>query len=259
MKKKLNKSKPTIIIQARTGSSRLPKKVLSKIQSKSMVWHVINRTKQVKNAKQIILATSTDSSDKVLVNIAKKEKILVFTGSENDVLDRYYNTSIKYNADPIIRITADCPLIDPKLISDMLNFFIEKKYDFISNTLNPTFPDGLDISIFSFKALEHAWKKANLQSEREHVVPYIIKHKNYFKIFSYENSQNLSDLRWTVDEKNDLLFVRKIYKLMHPKLTFSTHDILKKIEQRPELLKINSGIIRDAGYKRSLKNDYKIK
>ncbi|MGY5142936.1 MAG: cytidylyltransferase domain-containing protein [Candidatus Nitrosopumilus sp. bin_32a] len=258
MKKTLkNKTKSTIIIQARTGSSRLPKKVLSKIQSKPMIWHVINRVKKVKNVEQIILATSTNVSDKPLVKIAEQENILAFTGNPTDVLDRYYQASLKFNANPIIRITGDCPLIDPKLISKMLDFFQHHKFDFLSNNLNPTYPDGLDASIFSFNALEQAWKKANLQSEREHVVPYITKHKNIFKIFSYENSKNLSNYRWTVDEKNDLTFVRKIYHLMKPKNIFYTNDVLKIIRQNPALLTINSSITRDEGYAKSLKNDQK--
>jgi spore coat polysaccharide biosynthesis protein SpsF (cytidylyltransferase family) len=253
-----NKTKSTIIIQARTDSSRLPRKVLSKIQSKSMIWHVINRAKKVKNVEQIILATSTKQYDKPLVKIAEKESILAFTGSQNDVLDRYYQASLKFNADPIIRITGDCPLIDSKLITEMLDFFQHKKYDFVSNNIHPTYPDGLDTSIFSFNTLEQTWKKAKLQSEREHVVPYIIKHKKSFKIFSYENSQNLSNFRWTVDEKNDLLFVRRIYHLMKPKSIFYSDDILKKIKQNPYLLNINSGIIRDEGYRKSLENDHNI-
>jgi spore coat polysaccharide biosynthesis protein SpsF (cytidylyltransferase family) len=252
------KNKPTIIIQARTGSSRLPGKVLSKIQSKPMIWHVINRVKKVKNVKQIILATSTNFVDRPLVKIAEQENILTFTGNPTDVLDRYYQASLKFNIDPIIRITGDCPLIDPKLITNMLDFFQHEKYDFISNNLNPTYPDGLDVSIFSFNVLEKTWKKANLQSEREHVVPYITKHKNIFKIFSYENSKNLSNYRWTVDEKNDLIFVRKIYHLMKPKTIFYTNDVLKLIKQNPKLLTINSSISRDEGYAKSLKNDFKI-
>jgi spore coat polysaccharide biosynthesis protein SpsF (cytidylyltransferase family) len=253
-----NKTKSTIIIQARTGSSRLPRKVLSKIQSKSMIWHVINRVKKVKNVDQIILATSTNPSDNSLVKIAEKENILAFTGSTNDVLDRYYQASLKFTADPIIRITGDCPLIDPQVITKMLDFFQHEKYDLISNNINPTFPDGLDASIFSFNALKQAWKKSNLQSEREHVVPYITKNKKSFKIFSYENSKNLSNYRWTVDEKNDLNFVRKIYHLMKPKTIFYTNDILKILKQNPKLLTINSSISRDEGYTKSLKNDHKL-
>ncbi|MHA7733139.1 cytidylyltransferase domain-containing protein [Nitrosopumilus sp. S6] len=250
-----NTRKSTVIIQARTGSSRLPRKVLSKIQSKTMIWHVINRAKKIKNIDQIVLATSSHSSDRILVKIAKNEKIFSYTGSEKDVLDRFYNASQEFDADPIIRITADCPLIDPNLISKMLSFFQENKFDFIANNINPTFPDGLDASIFSFSTLEKTWKKAKLRSEREHVVPYMIKQNSNFKIFSYENSTDLSHYRWTVDEKDDLIFVRKIFRLLKPNFLFSTKDILKIIKQNPNLLKINSGITRDEGYKKSLKND----
>ena len=252
-------SKTTIIIQARTGSSRLPGKVLAKIQNKPMVWHVINRAKKVRNVNQIILVTTNNKIDKILLKIAKDNKILSFAGSETDVLDRYYKTSLEFGADPIVRITADCPLIDPLLVEKMIEFYKKNKYDFVANNIIPTFPDGLDVSIFSFFILKKAWINAKLKSEREHVVPYMIKNKQKFKIFNYKNSQDLSHLRWTIDEKEDLKFVRKIYSLMKPKTIFYTKDVLNLLRKNPSILKINSGITRDEGYIKSLKNDLKIK
>ncbi len=250
-------TKTTMMIQARVGSSRLPRKVLAKIQNKPMIWHVINRAKKVKNVKQIVLLTTTKNSEQALLQIAKKKNILGYAGSELDVLDRFYKASLEFSADPIIRITGDCPLIDPLLIEKMIEFYNNNNYDLISNTIIPTFPDGLDTSVFSFSVLKKTWKNAKLKSEREHVVPYIIKNKQKFKIFNYKNSQDLSHLRWTVDEKADLKFVRKIYSLMKPKKIFYTENILHLIRKNPSLLKINSRIKRDEGYLKSLKNDSK--
>ena len=178
---------------------------------------MIDRVKKSQLIDKIVVATTTNKDDDEIVEFCIKNNIFHHRGSENDVLDRYYQASLKFTADPIIRITGDCPLIDPQVITKMLDFFQHEKYDLISNNINPTFPDGLDASIFSFNVLKQAWKKSNLQSEREHVVPYITKNKKSFKIFSYENSKNLSNYRWTVDEKNDLNFVRQIYHLMKPR------------------------------------------
>ena len=168
-------SKPTIMIQARLGSNRLPKKTIAKIQDKPVIWHVINRVKKIKNVKQIVLITTTGDSDKILLDVAKQQNIFGFTGSENDVLKRHYDCAVKFNADPIIRITGDCPLIDPKLSSDILQFYLDNDFDYVSNTINPTFPDGLDTEIFSFSALEKAHLQSKLPSEREHVTTYFTK------------------------------------------------------------------------------------
>jgi len=251
--------KITVMIQARLDSKRLPLKVLSRIEKKSMIWHVINRAKKIKKVEQIILITTRRKIDKPLVQIAKKSKILHFEGNTNDVLDRHYQCALKYNADPIIRITADCPLIDPELISQMLSFYLKHNYDYVANNIKPTYPDGLDCQIASFKALKVEWEKAQWKSEREHVMRYICNHPKKFKIFNYKNKINLSKYRWSVDEINDLKFVRKIYLSMRPRKIFSTNKVLQLIKKNPKLLEINKGIIRDEGYLISLRNDKKIK
>jgi len=250
-------SKPTIIIQARTSSKRFPKKVLATIQNKPLIWHVINRAKKVKGVKQIILTTTKEVEDKVLVNIANNSKILSFVGSEKDVLNRYFQCALKYEADPIIRITGDCPLIDPEIISKLLRVFRKNQFDYLTNTLNPTFPDGLDVEIFSFLALEKANSRAKLRSEREHVTPFIKKKSNKFTIHNYENEIDLSKYRLTVDRKEDLVLIRKIYSIMKPKKIFGLKQILKILYKKPEIFEINSGIKRNEGYLLSLKNDSK--
>ncbi len=249
------KGKITVMIQARSGSNRLPKKVLANIERKPLIFHVINRIKKVKKVEQIILITTKKKKDKILLNLAKKYDILGFAGNELDVLDRHYQCAKMYNADPIIRITGDCPLMDQNLIKKILDFYIDNKFDYVSNTIDPTYPDGLDIEVFSFRALEEASLKAKLKSEREHVTPFIKNDSNKFKIFNYKNNTDLSHHRWTVDEKNDLKFVRKIYKLLRPQILFSSKKILKIIAENPKIADINSGIMRNEGYLKSLQNE----
>ena len=247
--------KITCIIQARTGSERLPNKVLEEIENLPMICHIINRIKKAKNVNQIILATSNTKSDKILLNIAKKYKIIGFTGDEKDVLDRFYNAARTYSANPIIRITGDCPLIDPILLYKMVEFYQKHDYDYVSNTIERTFPDGLDIEIFSFETLKKAHDESKWLSEREHVTPYILKNKNKFKIYNYKNKQNLSSLRWCVDEENDLIMIKRIFQEMRPTQFFSTDDILKMLLEKPDISQINKGITTNEGYKKSLQND----
>lgn len=248
-------SKITAIIQARTNSIRFPRKVLQRIDDKTMIWHVINRIKNVKSIQQVVLVTTDLEEDQKLLEIAKKSEISVFVGDETDVLDRFFQCAKKFNADPIIRITGDCPLIDPLLVEKMIQFFIQNEFDYISNRIEPTYPDGLDIEIFTFHTLEKVKLNAKLESELEHVTPYITKHPELFKISDFKNNENLSEMRWCVDEREDLVFVKKIYEKLRPKLIFSMDEILNVLKKEPELLKINAGKIRDQGYLNSLKND----
>lgn len=243
-----------IIIQARTGSRRFPRKVLAKIEKHSLIWHVINRAKNVKSVK-IILATTTKKEDKILLDIARDSKILSFAGDPDDVLKRYYDCAVLYDCDPIIRITADCPLIDPSIIQKMLKIFQSHAYDYVTNTLPSSFPDGLDVEIFSFETLQRAYKKAKLKSEREHVTSYIRKNGNKFKIFNYESDVDLSCNRWTVDQMEDLRLVRKVYDKMRPKVIFGFQNVLKIISENPKISQINAGIKRNEGYLRSLEKD----
>lgn len=251
--------KKSIIIQARTGSKRFLNKVLIDIENKPMVCHVIDRVKKALLVEQIILATSNNINDQILLKIADDENIIGFTGEEEDVLSRFYHAALKYNADPIIRITADCPLIDPTLIDKMIKFYDEEDYDYISNTVERTFPDGLDVEIFSFAVLEKIHMQAKWKSEREHVTPFIYKNQNLFKIFNYKNECDLSNLRWCVDQKLDLDMIERIFREMKPKTSFSIDDVLKLLSKKPEISKINSHIETNEGYIESLKNDKMVK
>jgi len=251
--------KITVMIQARTDSTRFPRKTLANIENKSMIWHVINRVKKIKSVEQIALITTRKKNDKILLKIAEKNDIIGFVGATHDLLSRHYQCALKIDADPIIRITSDCPLTDPQLVEKILQFYLEHNYDYVTNTISPTYPDGLDVEIFSLSALKKTNRYATLRSEREHVFPYFTKNPKKFKLYNYENKKNLSNHRWTVDQKEDLKFVRQIYSYMKPKTIFSMNDVLKLLKKYPALLTINSGIKRNEGFTKTLKHDHKIK
>lgn len=245
------------IIQARMGSSRLPKKVLADIEGKPMLWHIIKRVKQAKKVDKIIVATTNLKDEKKVIKVAKESNVDFFQGSENDVLDRYYQAAKKYGADVIVRVTGDCPVVDPSLMDSAINFFKKGNYDHVSTAYpRATFPDGLDLWVFKFSALKKAWEEAKLASEREHVTSYIWNHPELFKIASFENDKDLSFMRWTVDESKDLEFIRAIYKrLYQPGKFFLMKDVLDLFKKEPELVMINKNIGRDEGYLKSLKRD----
>lgn len=253
----MTEKKITVMIQARTGSTRLSGKVLSQIEDKPMIWHVINRVKEIKFVEQIALITTKEKSDQTLLEIAENEKIIGFSGNTMDVLDRHYQCALRLSADPIIRITGDCPLIDPYIVEEMLKIFINHDYDYISNIHPPTYPDGLDTEIFSFKTLQQCHKNAKLPSEREHVTPFISKNPDKFKLFNFENKENLSKNRWTVDEKEDLKFVKLIYEKMRPKKIFNFEQILQILKNEPDLIEINNQIKRNEGWNSSYNLDKK--
>jgi spore coat polysaccharide biosynthesis protein SpsF len=246
-----------IIIQARTGSTRLPQKVIKKIVNKTVLEHVIERAKRVKNIDEIILATTKKKEDDKLEKIAKRLGVSIFRGSKNDVLDRYYQVAKLFKISSIIRITADCPLLDPRVAEEVINFYSQGNCDYVSNTHPPTFPNGMDIEIFNFKSLKKSWQEAKLKSEREHVTPYIYKNPNLFKIgnIAYGNN-DFSYLRLTLDEKEDLFLIREIYKELYDKNPFfGLEDILELFKRKPELIKINQHIKRNEGYLKSLQQD----
>ncbi len=251
--------KITCIIQARTDSKRLANKVLKEIEDAPVICHIINRIKRSRNVEQIILATTDNDSDKILLDIAEKFKIIGFAGDEDDVLERFFDAATSFSADPIVRITGDCPLVDPELLDIMIQIFLENKYDYISNTIERTFPDGLDIEIFSFDALKKTHRQAKWSSEREHVTPFIVKNQDLFRVYSYRNKQDLSNLRWCVDEEDDLLMVKQIFHEMITEQFFSTADIIDLISKNPKIAEINKNIKSNEGYKKSLENDRLIK
>ncbi|MEM1689053.1 MAG: glycosyltransferase family protein [Candidatus Hadarchaeales archaeon] len=249
--------KTVAIIQARVGSTRLPGKVLKEICGKPMLWYVIERVKRAKLINEIVVATTTNAEDDEIVKIAEQCRVKTFRGSEDDVLDRYYRAAKEFKADVVVRITADCPLIDPEIVDKTVEFFLKGDFDYVSNTVRPTFPDGLDVEVFSFDALKKAWENATKLSEREHVTPYIRKHPEKFKIGSFEAEHDLSHLRWTVDREEDLRFVREVYERIGKEI-FHMQDVLELLKEHPELAEINRGIKRNEGYEKSLREDREI-
>jgi spore coat polysaccharide biosynthesis protein SpsF len=239
-----------IIIQCRTDSNRFPKKILKLIDDKPVLWHVINQCKKTKL--QIIISTTTRKMDDPIIEIAKKSKVEFYRGSKNDVLDRYYQTAKKFGLKWIIRITSDCPIIDPNESVKVAKLLKSKKIDYVALD-DKTYPDGLDTEGFTFESLEQAWKNAKLSSEREHVSPYI--QKNNFKKKIISNKKNLSHLRFTIDYKDDLKFLRAIFSKLKNKENIDLNQILKILERYPELIKINASHKRNEGYRKSIKND----
>ena len=254
------KKKIVAIIQARVGSTRLPRKVLERIEGRPMLWHVVERVKKAKLVDEVVIATTDREEDSAVEKIAKDCGVGFFRGSEEDVLDRYYGAAEKFGADIVVRITADCPMIDPEIIDQAIRFFLDGDYDYVSNTFPPTYPDGLDVEVFSSNALRMAWAEARKASEREHVTPYIRNHPEIFKLGNLKLEVDLSHMRWTVDRPEDLKFVREIYKkLYRENKMFYMRDVLRLLEEKPELMEINKHIERDEGYKKSLREDRIVK
>ncbi|MEW6989361.1 NTP transferase domain-containing protein [Colwelliaceae bacterium 6441] len=229
-----------VILQARMSSTRLPGKVLKPILGKAMLTHQIERLKEAKLIDKIIVATSDDASDNDIEVLCKSIKIKCFRGSLHDVLARYYHASISYPSDHIVRITGDCPVIDPEIVDKVISLHLTTKADYTSNCTHPTFPDGLDTEVFTFSALEQAFKNATSPEEREHVTPYLY-HENTKNVCrELRHPDNLSHLRWTVDQPEDFTLIETIYKNLYPKNPkFRFCDILTLINTQPQLSEIN--------------------
>ncbi|MFH1877234.1 MAG: glycosyltransferase family protein [Candidatus Omnitrophota bacterium] len=249
--------KGAVIIQARMGASRLYGKVLMKLAEKTVLEHVIDRVRGTRSGWDVIVATTEKPDDEKIAELASEKGARVYRGSEEDVLDRYYRAALGYGVTDIVRITADCPVIDPSVIDRAVECYRSSGADYCSNVARPTFPDGQDVEVFSFKAVEKAWRNAVLLSEREHVTPYIRADRNgEFKIVSFENGTDLSAKRWTLDEKKDHEFLVKIFEGLYPyNPVFGMEEILAYLEDNPGLELINGGITRNEGYLKSLEMD----
>lgn len=244
------------IIQARIGSTRLPRKVLIELEGKTVLEHVIERVKSSKLIKEVVVATTINKKDLEIIKLCSKIGISVYCGSEENVLDRYYQATRLFKAKHIVRITSDCPLIDPKIIDDVIYLHLHEKSDYTSNTIKETYPDGLDVEVFTFKTLHKAWKNANLPSEKEHVTPYIRKNPCIFKLTNLECMKDLSQKRWTLDYHEDFEFIKAIYSDLYPHNPFfGCQDVLKLLRKKPTLSKINSHLKRNERYKISLERD----
>lgn len=243
----------TAIIQARMTSTRLPCKVLKEVLGRPLLSYQIERLRQVKDIKQIVVATTMNKEDNPIAVFCKKEGVYLYRGSEHDVLDRYCESAILYHADPIIRVTADCPLIDPNVYSAMIENFSLNSFDYIRT--GQSFAEGLDCEILSLKNLIRSDGEALLPSEREHVTLYIRNHPELFRIKIIENKSDDSRYRITVDEPQDLEVVGAIIKSLYPKNPhFGIKDIKLFLDDHPEIFTLNSAVIRNEWLLKSLIN-----
>lgn len=250
---------PLIMVQARMGSLRFPGKVLKEIEGKPLLWHVIKRLSHCYKINEIVVVTTTSSDDEVIIKLAKETGVYVFAGSEVDVLDRYYQAANKYKADPIIRVTGDCPLIDPVLLDEMIHLYMKQKESCDWLGVDSSCLEGIGGEVFSFETLQKTWKEARWSSEREHVTPYMWKHPEIFKLKKMKCDKSCkpyTKVHFSVDEEDDLKFVQEIFKNLYQKnKIFLTQDIVSLLNKNPELLKINEGKDLKAGYLKSIKED----
>lgn len=239
--------KVVAVIQARLNSSRFPSKVIKEIRKDlSILDVVISRTLMAKNVHEVVLASAHHASENLLVELSHKYKIKCIFGSENDVLERFIDVGKKTHADAMVRITADCPLVDPEIIDSCISIFMEGGVDYVSNIDPPSYPDGFDVEVFSFSALCDSEKKAKNKSEREHVTSVLRSNSQYLKK-NFEAEADHSDLRLTVDEPVDLEVIRAIYKFFEPRINFSYKEIMDLYKNIPEIFKLNLHIKRNSG------------
>src|SRR3989339_11812 len=232
------------VIQARMSSTRLPGKVILPLLGKPLLIRMIERVQAAKLVGDVIIATSTNPDDDEIENLCVQNNLICFRGHLTDLLDRHYQAAKQFNADAVVKIPSDCPLIDPKVIDKVIEHYINSdEFDFVSNLHPATYPDGNDIEIFSFESLECAWKDAAKDYEREHTTPFIWEHQDVFSVgnVTWETGYDFSSThRWTIDFPEDYELIRKVYDELYSKNpAFSLNDILTLLKQKPEIAEIN--------------------
>lgn len=246
------------IIQARMGSTRLPGKVLVDICGKPLLQRLIERVRATSEISRVVVATTTDPTDDVLADWCVAHDVPVYRGSVDDVLDRFWQCAQQHPAEFIVRVTADDPLKDPEVIAQALTLCASApEVDYASNTLQPSYPEGLDIEVVRFRTLERAAREATLPSEREHVMPYVWKHPDRFVLRSFSMQPDLSHWRWTVDKPADLELVRLIFAYFAGQPLVGHQAVIAWLKENPELLAINAGTIRHEGYFKTLAMEQK--
>lgn len=234
--------KVVAVIQARTGSKRLPGKVLADIGGETMLARVVHRTQRTRQLDEVVVATTVKEMDEAIVSEANKLGVPVFRGDEQDVLDRYYQAALIHRADVVVRITSDCPLIDPEVIDRVVGAFLNETPDYASNGLIRTYPWGLDTEVITLESLARAWREARELYQRTHVTPYIYQHPGKFRLLSVRNDVDYSAYRWTVDTPEDLDFVRAVYARLGAAEKFSWREVLEVLAREPALTELNSHI-----------------
>jgi len=248
------------IIQARVVSTRLPRKVLLDLGGKTVLERVVERVGKSKMVDEVLVATTINVEDLAIIKLCAKEKIRVFVGSNEDVLDRYFQAANLLQPKAVVRITADCPLIDPKIIDLVVKSHLKSGADYTANTLELSYPDGQDVEVFSFEALETSWKNARLASEREHVTMFIKNHPKKFKLNNVANKIDYSAQRWTLDNAEDYKLLKKIYEALYKKNHyFPMEQTIDFLDKNSQLQKINRHISRNEGLQKSLQSDKIVK
>ena len=233
------------VIQARTGSSRLPNKIMMPLSGAPLLIRMVERVKASKLAGTIVVATTDEPSDDLIEDLCKQNNFNLFRGNSTDLLDRHYQAAKLFNADTVVKIPSDCPLIDPEIIDKVLKYYIDNsdKFDFVSNLHPATYPDGNDVEVMSFNVLEEAWKNATKQLEREHTTPYLWENADKFRIGNvvWETGLDYSmTYRFTIDYLKDFNFIKSVYDELYPiNPNFTLQDILDILKQKPEIKKIN--------------------
>lgn len=256
------------IVQARMGSSRLPGKVMLDIAGLPMLERVVERTKRASLLENVVVATTNEAQDDAVANFCRERGYPVHRGSLHDVLDRFYQAARVFEAEAVVRITADCPVIDPGLIDGIVREFTLSSVDFAANRLPPpwqrTYPIGLDIEVVTFSALERAWKQADQKSQREHVMPYFYEgipvdafdltrtslavSPRGFRVMLVNHVPDYGSKRWTVDTAEDLALMQRVYARFEGRDDFSWQDVLALFEREPELANINSNVIHKSAF-----------
>lgn len=231
------------LVQARMESTRLPGKVLMEVEGRPMLWHITDRLRRAGRLDQVIIVTTTSVADDAVKAFCERQGIDFFRGSQEDVLDRYYQAATHFKVDQIVRITGDCPLIDPEVVDAVIQKHLSSGSDYTSNTLKRTYPRGLDVEIFTFACLQAAYSQADQPFEREHVTPFIYQHAGEFIVKSFTNAEDLSCFRWTVDTEEDFKLVQAIYAaLFRDKTIFTTKAVLDLLKKTPQLAMINAHV-----------------
>ncbi len=234
--------KTIAIIQARMGSTRLPGKVLMDIGGCTMLARAVRRTERAKLLDEVVVATTINESDDVIIEECVRLGVATFRGSVEDVLDRYYRAAQWCRAEVVVRITSDCPLIDPEIIDQVVNVFLTQECDYASNSIERAFPRGLDTEVMSTEALTRAWSEAKESYERVHVTPYLHRNPRLFRLLSVKADADYSMHRWTVDVQQDLDLVRQIYARLGNADTFSWRDAIALLNREPELADTNCNV-----------------
>jgi spore coat polysaccharide biosynthesis protein SpsF len=244
------------ILQARMDSTRLPGKVMKPILGTPMIFLQIERIARARHIDKLLVATTSDEADNVVADECIRRGLAVYRGSQLDVLDRYVKAAEEYRPRAVVRLTADCPLADWTVIDCAVQTYFHGHYQYVTNVNPQTYPDGLDVEIVDYEALRIANIEARLPSEREHVTPFISARPERFSAGSLRSPVDLSAMRWTVDEPEDFELVRAIYEALYPtKPAFETRDILDFLRERPELIRLNQHIVRNAGLLKSFEAD----